>query len=425
MKRNGDVYDIVIVGAGPAGLSTAEVAARLGAKVFVLEKNSKIGVPIRTSGGSWIKYLDTLGTPHLLYHPVRKVRFISPHKEAIFEWKSPVFCALNVSGFYQFLAKKAVLAGAKIKLNSRVTKPILEDSYLVGVSYEDKNGPKKVGARLIIDASGSSAIIAREIGLYGKLKRFAVGVEYEFFAPYYHEDETILAVGNKIAPSGYGWAFPCGKKQVRVGVGIIRPDSLASPSKCLDYFLKQPYLKSGLKGAKKLEVHSGVIPSDGVRKSFIYNGLMVIGDAANQASPLVGEGIRYAIESGKIAGRIAAQAVFSKNTSKNFLYRYECEWREKFGKTMSFAFELNKEMASYKDKDWDEKTVLLSKLTAGQMAQLLKSNFSPFLAISIFIMNPSLIKKIPSLLRYIKKAIYKKGAQSAMGKVFPAMKLMA
>jgi len=396
MKRNGDGYDIVVVGAGPAGLVAAETASKAGAKVLVLEKNSKIGVPVRTSGGSWIKYLDTLGAPHLLYHPVRKVRFISPHKEAIFEWKSPVFCALNVSGFYQFLAKKAVLADAKIKLSSRVTKPILEDNYLVGVSYEDKNGPKKVGAKLIIDASGSSAIIAREIGLYGKLKRFAVGVEYEFFAPYYHEDETILAVGNKIAPSGYGWAFPCGKKRVRVGVGIIRPDSLANPSKCLDYFLKQSYLKLGLKEAKKLEVHSGIIPSDGIRKSFIYNGLMVIGDAANQASPLVGEGIRYAIESGKIAGRVAAQAIFKKNTSKRFLFQYEKEWRRRFEKSMRLAFKINQKIALFKDEQWDEVATLISGLTPSQYADLLKTNFTKFLALRIFSKNPSLIKKVPS-----------------------------
>jgi len=404
MKRNGDVYDIVIVGAGPAGLSAAEVAARLGAKVLVLEKNSKIGVPVRTSGGSWIKYLNTLGTPTSLYHPVRRCKFISSHKEVVFEYKSPVSCVLNVTGFYRFLAKKAIMAGAKIKLGRRVIRPKMEGDYVTGLLYEDKNGSKKVKAKLIIDASGNPAIIARKIGLYDKLKRFAVGLEYEFFAPKYNEDEVILAVGNNIAPSGYGWAFPCGNKRVRVGVGITRPDSLADPSECLELFLKQPYLSQYLKGAKKQEVHSGIIPSDGIRKSFVYNGLMVIGDAANQASPLVGEGIRYAIESGKIAGRIAAQAIFSKNTSKKFLYKYERKWRKRFGRTMSFAFEINKRMASYKDKQWDEKIELLSKLTLNQGVYLLK-NFSPFLAIRIFLTNLSLIKKIPSLVRYVKKVI--------------------
>src|ERR1700691_2186240 len=78
--------DVIIAGGGPAGLSAAEVLAAHGRSVTVLEQNQEIGSPIRTSGGSFIDEMEALGIPARLYHPISRVRFLSPNNAAVFDY---------------------------------------------------------------------------------------------------------------------------------------------------------------------------------------------------------------------------------------------------------------------------------------------------------------------------------------------------
>src|SRR5579883_2608267 len=125
--------EVVIAGGGPAGLSAAEGLARAGREVTVIEQNHEIGSPIRTSGGSFIDELQGLGIPPHLYHPLRRVRFLSPNNEAVFEYPQPRFCILDVRGTFQYLAERAISAGARIRLSTRATAPIVENGFVRGV----------------------------------------------------------------------------------------------------------------------------------------------------------------------------------------------------------------------------------------------------------------------------------------------------
>src|ERR1700722_10640494 len=117
--------DAIIAGGGPAGLSAAEVLARDGHSVVVLEQNHEIGAPIRTSGGSFVDELDALGIPPHLYHPVGRGRFLSPNKSAVFHYPIPKFCVMDVRGVYQYLAERAIEAGAGIRLATAVSQATL------------------------------------------------------------------------------------------------------------------------------------------------------------------------------------------------------------------------------------------------------------------------------------------------------------
>src|SRR2546425_9321490 len=113
--------DLIVAGGGPAGLSAAASAARSGCSVLVLEQNHEIGSPIRTSGGSFIDELDALAIPAALYHPIQRGRFLSPHNSAVFEYKIPKFCVMDVRGVYQYLAERAIEAGVSIRLSVAAT----------------------------------------------------------------------------------------------------------------------------------------------------------------------------------------------------------------------------------------------------------------------------------------------------------------
>ncbi len=93
--------EAIVAGAGPAGLSAAEAIARRGHTVLVLEQSHEIGSPIRTSGGSFVCEMEALGIPSRLYHPISRIRFLSAHNSATFEYAVPVFCVIDVRGVFQ------------------------------------------------------------------------------------------------------------------------------------------------------------------------------------------------------------------------------------------------------------------------------------------------------------------------------------
>src|SRR5579862_2958913 len=119
--------DAIIAGGGPAGLAAAETLAKRGCSALVLEQNHEIGSPIRTSGGSFIDELEALSVPSTLYHPISRVRFLSAHNAAVYDYSLPRMCVIDVRGVFQFLAGRAVDAGAAVRVASRVEGPVLED----------------------------------------------------------------------------------------------------------------------------------------------------------------------------------------------------------------------------------------------------------------------------------------------------------
>jgi digeranylgeranylglycerophospholipid reductase len=216
--------DIIVAGGGPGGLAAAEAAARRGAGVAVFEKNAEIGSPTRTSGGSFISDLDALGIPAELYHPVRVCRFLSPHRSARFEYPDPIACAIDVRRVYQFLAQRAILAGAQIFPASTVVEPLLENGRVRGARVKNFRGLEtEIQSRILIDATGYRAALLKKAGVSSGHQRFGVGAEYDLYAPNYNQDEIVLIVGSTIAPSGYAWALPWGGHRVRLGVGPKPP----------------------------------------------------------------------------------------------------------------------------------------------------------------------------------------------------------
>jgi len=385
-------FDVVIVGGGPAGLSAAYRASQLGCKVAIFEKSKEIGYPIHTSGGSWTDELQKLNVPEEYIHPIKIGEFLSSNSKATFEYKTSPSCILNVRRYYQYLAEKTSLAGSEIFVNTNVIEPLVNDNFIRGVIVRINRKYYDIRSKVVVDASGFNSVIARKVNLLSKFKTYGIGAEYELIAPSWNQEKVCFILNSKIAPAGYGWFFPCGNFRVRVGLAIIHPLSKASPIECLDSFLSSNNeIINCLKPISKIEFHQGLIPNDGVLPKAVFNGLLVVGDAAGQISAIVGEGIRFALDIGDIAGRVAAKAVLNKNYSENYLMEYEKKWRKKYELKFKIAYEINKHLRNYTDNDWDEKVEILSHLSPDLLVDFLKGNFTTKFFLKAIKQHPKLV----------------------------------
>jgi digeranylgeranylglycerophospholipid reductase len=387
--------DLIIAGGGPAGLSAAASAARLGCSVLVVEQNHEIGSPIRTSGGSFVDELDALGIPAHLYHPVGRGRFLSPNKSAIFHYPVPKFCVMDVRGVYQHLAQSAIEAGAAIRLVTPVTEAILNDGVVTGVRTRNETLP----AKLVIDATGHRSVLLKNAGLDPGFERFGVGAEYDMYAPNCDEDEAVLMVGDRVAPSGYAWVFPWGHHRVRVGVGIIHPDSRCDPSQFLDRLVAEADRYGvNLKGAQPIEHHHGLIPSERFADRFVGDGILAVGDSAGHASSLLGEGIRWAIEAGRMAGEVAAKAVRNGDVSRKALEPFEKRWMKRHGSDLRLAHKINQRIAGWDDQKWDDRMELVKRLTPDQFVEALKTNLTGGWLLRFLTSNPGALAEAAGIL---------------------------
>jgi digeranylgeranylglycerophospholipid reductase len=290
----------------------------------------------------------------------------------VFEWATPVMCVIDVRRVFQFLAGRAIAAGAAIRLATAAEGPELEDGRVTGV----RTGSGVFKSRVAIDATGYKSVLLKQAGLDPEFRRFGVGAEYDLFAPHCDQSEAVLMVGGA-APSGYAWVFPWGSNRVRVGVGIIHPDHRGRPEDFLDRWMGElPRFGVDLRGASPVEMHAGLIPSERFAERFTGDGIMGVGDAAGHASSLLGEGIRWAIEAGRMAGEAAADALDRGDVSRASLGMFEKKWRQRFGADLKLAHRINQRIAKWDDAKWDRRMSIVKRLSAEQFAAALRTDLT-------------------------------------------------
>lgn len=385
-------YDVLIAGAGPAGLSAAYAAARMGVRVAVLEKSKEIGYPIRTSGGSWIHELKKLRIPERFMHPIQEGVFLSQNKKVVFKYDDPLSCILDVRGLYQYLAELACAAGAEIFVNTAVTAAFLEEGKIAGLSARRQGQAWLFRAPLVIDATGHAGTVARKLGLSKGFQRVGLGAEYDLYAPGWPPNRVAFLFGRKYAPAGYAWVFPHHNNRVRLGVGVIRPDTSAEPQQYLEQILLNAHILDGsLSRVSRLEYHAGVIPSEIYLEKTVSDGVMIVGDAGGLISTLLGEGIRFAIDIGRMAGAVAAEAVRQMQYHEGFLRRFDKMWRQKYERIFRLGASLNRRLAAYSDGQWDRRLGLLSGLQPQLLPIILKGEFTPRNVMRIVKSNPEFL----------------------------------
>ena len=370
-------YDVVIVGAGPAGSSAAYQAAKNGVKVALIEKEESIAETVRTSGVTWIKNIKEFGIPNDCFNPIKNYSFCSPNNEVTISDSVAQAAVLDVRKTYRWLAKEAEKQGADVFVKTTV-KDVIKNKQgdIEGVIATNPEGTISFFAKIIIDASGFGSVVSKAMGFVTQWKRFGAGAEYEVTAENVDSETWWLMVGQKYSPAGYAWIFPISDRIVRIGVGVGKPESSVDPTERLKKLMdakEGPISKLGK--INPIEFHYGLIPNDGLSRKSVYNNLILVGDTAGQANPLVLEGIRYAIKFGRVAGKVASDAIKSGKTDEASLMPYEDTWRKEIGTKIKSAGKVQDRWIGLSDEQWDKELDIIKELKPEEFLDFIKADF--------------------------------------------------
>lgn len=318
--------DVLVVGSGPAGSTTARFAAENGADVMVIERRSQVGVPVRCGefmpGDGEILDMfpgltdvsEIFGIPdRLRCRTIEGIRLVDP-KEKVTTLPFDGYTT-DRDLFDQYLMDEAKSAGAEL-----VTKCNFE-KIEGGVA---KTSQGDIEYKVIIGADGPGSRVAKSLNIPSNRNPYpAVTAQVKGdFDPYMY-----MFFGG-IAPGAYSWIIP---KDGRANVGV------GFSPKFFDGNLQESFAKfaekRGFKEHSRLE--GKYVPSEGPVAHTVSGNGMVVGDAAGQVISVNGGGIPLALIAGRICGKVAAANV--KGDAP--LMDYETQWRaimEKPLKTAAF-----------------------------------------------------------------------------------------
>jgi geranylgeranyl reductase family protein len=348
--------DVIVVGAGPSGSSAAYWLATAGLDVVMVEKSAFPREKVCGDG------LTPRGTRALLEMGIdvsrdagwlhnRGLRVVGGGQRLHLDW--PELTSFPAYGLVRpradldaLLANQAVKAGAVLHEQTTVTAPVLDPAgRVVGVAARTaERRDVEYRAPLVLSCEGVSGKLAQHLGVHRNVKRpLGVAVRRYYSSPRTDEDylESWLELWDGVPNEsdllpGYGWIFGMGDGTVNAGIGVLntsagfqKTDYRAMLTRWLDgtpveWGLREQNATGPTRGA--------ALPMGFNRTPHYLRGLLLVGDAGGSVNPFNGEGIPYAMESGKFAAEAAVQALArpagpSRELAlQGYPARMQCEW---------------------------------------------------------------------------------------------------
>lgn len=321
-------WDVVVVGAGPAGLCAAIELMKENLKVIVLDRKQEIGCPKRCAEGlslRWFKKMNLKPKKEWAVNEIKGAELYAPNGKSIkMKTQKIQGFVLERKMFEKYLAIEAVKKGAKILLKNQVVSAERKENG-VELNVEENKIIKKIFCKIVIACDGVDSLTAKMLGMNTKLdlKETDSGYQYEMTGIKGYDEKLLhLFFGTNVAPRGYIWIFPKRKGTANVGIGIG-----AYEKETAKYYLdKWIETQKGLKNGSIIEVNAGVIPVGGFLEKMHADHLLVAGDAGHMVDPIHGGGIGIAMEGGRLAGKHAIIALKSKKFLEKDLEKYTKEW---------------------------------------------------------------------------------------------------
>lgn len=338
------IYDVIVVGAGPAGSTAAKCISEKGFNVLLLDKE-RFPRPKPCGGGVPISTLKRF--PYLQDYDLIEcysyggfIHSPSLKYSLKLDEEKPIGGTFSREKFDHGLTRIAVENGThfidgKTAIDVKISKDKAQVFLKDGSSFESK---------IIIGADGVSSIIAKKSGLgtFKKIINVCVFQEYNVgkkTVEKYSTEKRALHIHLMYdGIAGYAWLFPK-KECFNIGIGEFLPLKKHSTrkKKLIDVYKSYfELLKQKKLIPKDLAIgrcKGGVVPSFPLKKTY-SDRLLLCGDAAGFINPVSGGGIYFAMVSGELAAGVTTKALESDDFHGSFLSQYQTLWKEDFGKDL-------------------------------------------------------------------------------------------
>lgn len=358
MKGTWAMHDAVVVGAGPAGASAAYYLAKRGRSVLLLDRS---GFPRPKTCGDCLTPravriladMGVLGAFNGEVWPTVGCRIYSTRGGCVASPFGPyrdypeLGMVISRDSLDEALVMRAVGAGARFLPSAQACGTLKgKDGRFAGVSYE-RGGVKHEGlARFVVAADGAHSRIAHEVFGYTRHHARAEGVAFRaYFEDVDGIDSHMEIYGEDAVLPGVGWVFPMGEGRANVGVGSYRDDLMKAHFTGDRFF--QRFVHDTVHAAPKLADARQLGPAraasllmGGWKGPVTRDNVALVGDAAALVNPLTGEGIMYALESGKWAAEAVDEALERRDQGPHALASYQRRITGEYGRYFSLGTRL-------------------------------------------------------------------------------------
>ena len=337
-------YDLIVVGAGPAGLMAARALARAGHGVVVLEEHAEIGYPVHCTGLLGVDAFGELGlSSQTILSIARSASFRAASGRTVLIAVDDVSAAVIDRGaFDATLAREARTAGAVVRAGTRVTKIEADDRAVRATLASSET----IEARAVVVACGASYRFNRQLGL-GVPRAFVQTAQIETGFPAAEHVEVRL--GRDVAPKGFAWIVPFardGRSHARVG---LMCDTRAATR--FAAFTAAVRAERGIDAgwtAPRLKI----LPLGPVARTFAPR-VVAVGDAAGLVKPTTGGGIYYGLLSGCLAAEVLDDCLRRDALGADALAAYEARWKARLGPEIRAGFAFRSVVSRLNDRAID------------------------------------------------------------------------
>lgn len=351
-------FDVIVVGAGPAGTACAYTLAKAGANVLLMERGEYPGSKNVMGGVLYRKTMEDIIPGFYkeapLERPIVEQRFMMLDKESALsfsykglEWAQEPYNNFTVlrAKFDQWFADRAVQEGALLLNETVALECIVEDGKVVGVRTDRPDGD--VYADVVVLADGVNSLLAKSLGFHKEFRPDEVALavmEVLKLDRKIIEDRFNLEGDNGCTIEIFGdstkgilgtaWLYT-NKDSLNIGVGTMLSGLIRQkikPYELLDYVKNHPMIRPYIQGSEQQEYLAHLIPEGGYRSmpKVVGNGVLVVGDAAQLVNAIHREGSNMAMASGMMAAETILQAREAGDFSEKMLDAYRINLLDSF-----------------------------------------------------------------------------------------------